>query len=126
MSTKFSMRTLFREDATADDLIDVIEGPGRKYCKCLYVYNKVDLLSLAEADAIARRPNSVVISSVQGWGFDTLMERLWAALSLVRVYTRKKGMFPDFVEPLVITPQRGDPTVETAVRMLHKDLLKDF
>lgn len=34
---------LFREDASVDDLIDVIEG-NRKYTRCLYVYNKVLLL----------------------------------------------------------------------------------
>uniref|UniRef100_A0A3Q7J9P9 OBG-type G domain-containing protein n=1 Tax=Solanum lycopersicum TaxID=4081 RepID=A0A3Q7J9P9_SOLLC len=34
---------LFREDATVDDLIDVIEG-NRKYMKCIYVYNKIDVV----------------------------------------------------------------------------------
>ncbi|KAK3003398.1 hypothetical protein RJ639_019393 [Escallonia herrerae] len=33
---------LFREDATVDDLIDVIEG-NRKYMKCIYVYNNLDI-----------------------------------------------------------------------------------
>jgi ribosome-interacting GTPase 1 len=65
---------LFREDATVDQFIDVIEGkqampcltiglsrsgalmhrapcrPGnRKYIQCLYVYNKIDVLSIEEA-----------------------------------------------------------------------------
>ncbi|KAK9846824.1 hypothetical protein WJX84_000614 [Apatococcus fuscideae] len=44
---------LFKEDCTADDLIDVIEG-NRRYIKCLYVYNKVDVCSIEEVDAIAR------------------------------------------------------------------------
>eukprot|EP00997_Jenningsia_sp_PLL12_P001744 NODE_1288_length_1202_cov_72.966175_g1057_i0.p1 GENE.NODE_1288_length_1202_cov_72.966175_g1057_i0~~NODE_1288_length_1202_cov_72.966175_g1057_i0.p1 ORF type:complete len:254 (+),score=40.50 NODE_1288_length_1202_cov_72.966175_g1057_i0:35-796(+) len=30
-----------RNDATVDELIDVIEG-NRKYCKCIYVLNKID------------------------------------------------------------------------------------
>jgi len=34
-----------RTDATADDLIDVIEG-NRIYCPCLYVMNKIDQLTL--------------------------------------------------------------------------------
>jgi len=32
-----------REEITADDLIDVIEG-NRRYVKCLYVYNKIDTM----------------------------------------------------------------------------------
>ena len=37
----FNAEVLFREDATADQFIDVIEG-NRKYMSCLYVYNKID------------------------------------------------------------------------------------
>jgi ribosome-interacting GTPase 1 len=37
---------LFRDDCSADDLIDVIEG-NRKYIKCLYAYNKVGSCSPA-------------------------------------------------------------------------------
>jgi len=39
---------LFREDADMDDLIDVIEG-NRRYIRCLYVYNKIDVCSIEEA-----------------------------------------------------------------------------
>lgn len=52
---------LFREDATTDDFIDVIEG-NRKYVKCLYVYNKIDMVSIEDVDRLARLPNSVVIA----------------------------------------------------------------
>ena len=38
---------LFREDADMDDLIDVIEG-NRRYIRCLYVYNKIDVCSIEE------------------------------------------------------------------------------
>lgn len=38
----------------ADDFIDIIEG-NRKFLKCIYVYNKVDMLTLKEIDSIARR-----------------------------------------------------------------------
>ena len=35
-----------------DDFIDVVEG-NRKYCKCLYVYNKIDVCSIEEVRAVA-------------------------------------------------------------------------
>ena len=115
---------VYREDGPIDWLIDVLEG-NRKYVKCLYVYNKIDMLSLKEIDALARKPMSVVVSANKEWNLDGLIERLWAELGMVRVYTKKKGAFPDLSEPLILTPQRGKCTVETAVKMLHRDLLKD-
>merc|ERR1719221_890665 len=105
-----------REDVTADDLIDVIEG-NRKYCKCIYVYNKIDMLSLPQVDELARRAQSVVISVKWKLNFDYLLRRLWDDMEVVRIYTKKKGCFPDFKDPLVITPQRGNKRcdVENAV-----------
>lgn len=44
-----------------DDLIDVIEG-NRKYMKCIYVYNKIDVVGIDDVDRLSRQPNSVVIS----------------------------------------------------------------
>lgn len=64
VNTLFSLlflQLLFREDATVDDLIDVIEG-NRKYMKCIYVYNKIDVVGIDDVDNLARQPNSIVIS----------------------------------------------------------------
>lgn len=127
----FNVDVVVHEDATADDFIDVLEESGtcpRKYCQCLYVYNKIDMLSVAEIDALARAPNTVVCSVHKKLNLDGLVERMWGMLDLRRIYTKKKGMFPDFNDPMVITPQRGNRecTVENAVGMLHRTLLDEF
>lgn len=127
----FNVDIVVQEDATVDEFIDVLEEVGsapRKYVKCLYVYNKIDMLSIDQVDRLAREPNTVVISVSKKLNLDGLLELIWQNLSLVRVYTKKKGMFPDFSDPLIITPQRGDKTctVENAVTMLHKSLLDEF
>lgn len=57
---------------------------------------------------LSRRPMSVVVSCHRQWNLDTLLERLWEELEMVRVYTKKRGEFPDFSDPLVLTPQRGE------------------
>ncbi|OEH74208.1 hypothetical protein cyc_05203 [Cyclospora cayetanensis] len=62
-----------------DDFIDVIEG-NRKFLKCIYVYNKVDMLSIKEIDEIARRPNSVVVSSQAGWNLERLKRQVFDSL----------------------------------------------
>lgn len=59
-SKNFHFKVLFREDCTADELIDVISA-NRVYLPCLYVYNKIDQISIEEIDRIARQPNSVVV-----------------------------------------------------------------
>lgn len=118
---------LVKEDITADEFIDVIDG-NRKYCKCIYVYNKVDMLTEEQVDEIARREQSVVMSVSQKWNYDYLLKRLWDDMEIVRIYTKKKGCFPDFNDPLILTPQRGNKTftVENAVLSLHRSLMDDF
>ena len=128
----FNADIVIREDCTADQFIDCLEA-NRKYCRCVYVYNKIDMLPIEEIERLARLPHSIVVSSLSqlnlrdcpGGG---LVQRIWDELSLCRVYTKKKGQFPDFKDPLVITPQRGtkECTVENAITLLHKDILKDF
>ena len=39
---------LFREDSTPDDFIDVINGKSI-YMPCIYVYNKIDQISLEDS-----------------------------------------------------------------------------
>lgn len=56
----FNAEVLFREDCTADEFIDVINA-NRVYLPCLYVYNKIDQISIEEVDRIARQPNSIVV-----------------------------------------------------------------
>jgi uncharacterized protein len=116
---------LFREDCTIDDLIDVIEG-NRVYIKCLYVYNKIDCISLSELNHLARMPYSLVISVHLGLNLQDMLQRMWHAMGLVRVYTKKKGCQPDLNEPVVITKKRHGITVEAACQSISKDLLEKF
>nr|XP_017250777.1 PREDICTED: developmentally-regulated G-protein 3-like [Daucus carota subsp. sativus] len=45
-----------RYDATADDLIDVIEG-SRVYMPCIYAVNKIDQITLEELEILDRLPH---------------------------------------------------------------------
>jgi uncharacterized protein len=79
---------------------------NRRYIKCLYVYNKVDMCSLEEVDEIARWPDSIPISCTMKLNLDGLLELLWEMMALVRVYTKKTGYKPDFSMPVVCTMVR--------------------
>lgn len=43
-------------------MLRTISTGNRKYIPCLYVYNKIDSVSLEEVDRLANQPNSLVIS----------------------------------------------------------------
>ena len=121
----FNAEVVIREDVTVDEFIDVIEG-NRKYVTCLYVYNKIDMLSIAQIADLSDRPFSVPISVNAKFNLDGLLERMWASIGPVRVYTKKKGTFPDFSDPLILTEQRGPVTVESAVCRLHRGIMNEF
>jgi hypothetical protein len=74
---------LFSEDVSSDDLIDLIEG-NRKYVRCLYVWNKVDMVSMEDVDRLARQPHSIVCSASQGMNLGRLVDRMWDYLGLTR------------------------------------------
>lgn len=80
----------FRQDATIDELIDVIEG-NRIYVPCIYVLNKIDQISIEELDIIDKCPHYVPVSAKDEWNFDELMEKIWDYLNLHRIYTKPKG-----------------------------------
>tara|TARA_B100000780_G_C21099635_1_gene443698 strand:- start:504 stop:1742 length:1239 start_codon:yes stop_codon:yes gene_type:complete len=117
---------LFREDCTGEQLIDLIEG-NRKYVRCLYVYNKIDVCTIEEVDVMARRPHSLVIGVHDELNLQYLLKKIWEYMSLVRVYTKRKGEAPDLTEPVVISNERtGGCTVKHLCTHLHHELVDDF
>uniref|UniRef100_A0A914CAT4 Developmentally-regulated GTP-binding protein 2 n=1 Tax=Acrobeloides nanus TaxID=290746 RepID=A0A914CAT4_9BILA len=120
----FNAEIVFREDSTVDEFIDVIQG-NQVYLKCLYVYNKIDQLSLEEVDRLARLPHSVVISCEWNLNLDYMIQKIWEYLSLIRVYTKKPGNAPDLgPEDGIIL--RGGCTVEHCCHALHRTLASQF
>jgi len=111
-------KVLFREDCSADDLIDVISD-NRIYLSCLYVYNKIDQISLEEVNRIARQPHSLVVSCNMKLNLDYLLETLWEYLSFIRVYTKKPGQPPDFNDCLIL---RRGVSVEHVCHSIHRTL----
>jgi len=120
----FNADVVFRDDCTVDEFIDVIQG-NRIYTKCLYVYNKIDQITIDELDRIARQPHSVVISCELNLNMDFLIKRIWKYLALIRIYTKKPGNAPDLApgDGIIL---RGDSTIEHACHALHRTLVAQF
>ncbi|CAB3402281.1 unnamed protein product [Caenorhabditis bovis] len=99
----FNADVIFREDATIDQFIDVIQG-NRVYMTCLYVL-----------------PHHVVISCEMNLNMDYLLEKIWEYLALIRVYTKKPGNAPDLgPEDGIIL--RSGATIEHCCHALHRSI----
>lgn len=114
----FNADVIFREDAPSDDLIDVISG-NRVYMPCLYVYNKIDQVSIEEVDRIARMKSCVVVSCNMKLNLDYLLDRVWECLAMLRIYTKKPGRAPDFSDPIIL---RGGATAEHVCHAIHRSI----
>lgn len=116
---------IIRGDYSVDDFIDCIEG-NRKYVDAIFVYNKIDLVSLEDVDELARRPNSVVISVNLRLNLEYLLKAIWARLNLVRIYTKKQGAAPDLENPVILTAQRRGCRIENVCDLIHREFKLDF
>lgn len=92
-----------------DDFIDVIMKEHRKYIKwyasrllqnaqildywltrcSLYVYNKIDSVSIDYLDKLAREPHTAVMSCEMDIGVQDVVDRSWEELRLIRCYTKR-------------------------------------
>ncbi|KAI8865407.1 P-loop containing nucleoside triphosphate hydrolase protein [Ramicandelaber brevisporus] len=123
----FNADVLVREDASIDDFLDVVIG-NRKYLKCLYVYNKVDSISLEQVDKLAREPDTVVVSVEMELNLDFLVDQIYENLNLLRIYTKRRGDLPDFAEPIILRRKGTDipATIEQVCASIHKSLVAEF
>ena len=95
----------------------------RTYIKCLYVYNKVDSISLEHLNTLAQESNTCVMSCELDLGIQDVVERCWEELRLIRIYTKRKGIEPDFDEALIV---RNNSTIEDVCDAIHRTLKESF
>eukprot|EP00527_Entomoneis_sp_CCMP2396_P003833 CAMPEP_0198141704 /NCGR_PEP_ID=MMETSP1443-20131203/4657_1 /TAXON_ID=186043 /ORGANISM="Entomoneis sp., Strain CCMP2396" /LENGTH=366 /DNA_ID=CAMNT_0043804523 /DNA_START=163 /DNA_END=1259 /DNA_ORIENTATION=- len=114
---------ILREDITVDQFIDVLEG-NRAYIPVLYVFNKMDAITMEELDILDQMPNYVPISSQNMWNLEELMEEIWSRCNMLRIYTKPKGQIPDYDEPVILHAE--NPTIEEFCNRLHKNIINSF
>lgn len=116
---------VFREDATADQLIDVLAG-NRVYIVAIMAVNKSELLAPRERTELASSLapyEPLFISARDGTGLDVLVDRIGNALKFIRIYVKPPGRPPDREEPVIL--RTGD-TVDSLLRKLPGDLGRGF
>lgn len=126
-----SADVLAREEITVDQLVDVIQG-NREYKPCLYLYNKIDTITIEEVDQLARMPHSIVGSVNQKFNIgepledDLLKQKMWEYLGLTRIYTKRKGSPPDLEEPVILSEIRKGTSVRSLCNNISSQMLRDF
>jgi len=95
----------------------------RKYIKCLYVYNKIDGVSIEFLNQLAHEPNTAVMSCELDLGVQDVVDRCWEMLRLIRIYTKRKGIEPDFSEAMIV---RSNSTIEDVCDAIHRTLKETF
>ncbi len=116
----FNGSVTIRQDATVDQLIDVLVG-NRKYIPSLIVLNKVDL---APPGSIEKLPfKHVPVSAERLQNLDQLKEELFQKLRLIRIYTKTRFKGADMEDPMLV---RESSTVADACDLVHRDMRKMF
>ncbi|HTT14942.1 MAG TPA: GTPase [Thermoplasmata archaeon] len=116
---------VFREDATADQLIDVLAG-NRVYVRALIAVNKAELLSPAERErmrADLKPYEPLYVSARTGEGVEQLVDRVGEALRFIRIFLKPPGRPADMDEPLIL---RQDDTIGELLRRLPGELDHTF
>ena len=112
-----------REDVTIDRFIDAFNIKSLKYIPAMFVYNKIDTLTIEEIDRLARLPRSVVTSVLYNLGLEPVKQKIFEMLEITRVYTKPPGEKPDFEEAVLL---RKDSSVRALCIAIHKDLIDIF
>jgi hypothetical protein len=131
---------LMRGDYDVDEVIDVVMG-NRTYLRCMYVFNKIDTISVEDLDTIASRTmdhwdpannsttplfNNAFISVHEEIGLNELKFQMWDIMNLTRIYTKRRGQPPDLDDPFILSHARGGITVQSAVEHISRELLPIF
>jgi ribosome-interacting GTPase 1 len=113
-------RIVVREDATYDQLIDVIMS-NRVYVPTLTVLNKIDMVDGGRISEIRDSCgfDLLPISADSDVNLDMLRDRVFEALDLIKLYMKPRGEGPDFDEPLIV---RNGSTVEDVSNKVHRGL----
>jgi ribosome-interacting GTPase 1 len=115
---------LIQEDLTVDRLADAFIIKTLRYIPAIFVYNKIDTLTIEEIDRLARKPFSVVTSVIFNLNLDQIAQKIYEMLDITRVYTKPPGEPPDFKEAVLL--RRGKCTVRDLCLKIHRDMEKNF
>ncbi len=124
----FNADIYFYEDATADDLIDILSG-NVVYINGVVVLNKIDTMEKNKAEKISNEIKKktgmdvVKISAAYGTNLDELGDLLFSRLRLMRIYLKPKDGIADMEKPFI---SKEGATVMDVAKALHSKTAKNL
>jgi hypothetical protein len=116
---------IFREDASIDDLIDVLAG-NRVYIPAIYFVNKADLMDRTarkEAQEKLAGCRPLFVSASKGEAIEAAKDAVGEALAFIRIFMKPQGKEADMVEPLIL---RKGSQVKDMMKRLPVELSSQF
>merc|ERR1712048_181586 len=86
----------------------------------------LELISIEELEIITKIPHCVPISAHHKWNYDSLLEKMWEYLKLIRIYTKPKGQLPDYEQPVILQSANGKCTVEDFCNKIHRTIINEL
>jgi ribosome-interacting GTPase 1 len=112
-----------REDITADQLIDVIEG-NKVYMPAAVVLNKIDMADESQIKKAKNRIKpDICVSAEKNTGIEELKELIYRKLRIIRIYLKEFNKKADMEEPLIMWE---GATLRDLCLKLHKDFVDKF
>lgn len=116
-------------DATLDDVEKAV-FERTSFKRALFVLNKVDLVSISKAEALARKivdalPDSdaVVVSALRRYRINEIPQRIFRLSGVIRVYTKEPNQQRPSEIPLIL---RKGATVADAIVKIREEFLQYF
>lgn len=111
-----------RQDVSAEQLIDVIQG-NRFYVRSLVVVNKADTADERQLALVRKAYPDAVVFSAERDSPEVLKRAIFARLHLIRVFLKEASKRADLSAPLIV---REGCTVADVCSRLHRDFLRRF
>ena len=116
----YNAKVTFFEDATADDLVDVI-SKSNVYIKGIAVLNKIDRIADASIESISNEVYAttgmkpVCISVANKSNIELLKDAIFEALDIIRVYLKPKDEAADMQKPVIV--KAGSTVMDVAKKV---------
>ncbi len=118
----------FYEDATADDIVDLLSG-NVAYINGIVALNKIDTVEEKTLQKVKNEIETktkmkvVPISAMHDTNIEDLKEIIFGKLGLIRIYLKPRDGDPDFAKPMIV--KKGNNVMDVA-HALHSKTAKDL